>query len=55
MRTFIIQVEEEREVEDLAAKIENRVYVLQGVKDVTVQELPEQDKLQIEQGAQYGY
>lgn len=55
MRTFIIQVEEEREVDDLAAKIENRVYVLQGVKDVTVQELPEQDKLHIEQGAQYGY
>lgn len=55
MRTFIIQVEEEREVEDLAAKIENRVYVLQGVKDVTVQELPEQANGEIETGAQYGY
>lgn len=55
MRTFIIQVEEEREVDDLASKIENRVYVLQGVKDVTVQELPEQGSGEIDAGAQYGY
>lgn len=55
MRTFIIQVEEEKHVDELASKIENRVYVLQGVKDVTVEELPRQSNGEIERGQIYGW
>lgn len=43
MRTFLITVQTEKELPELVDTIANRIYVIDGVKDVGVEELAEYD------------
>ena len=52
MRTFIVTVETEKELKDLCDFIAQRVYNIDGVKDIEVVELLDEVK---EPGSQYGY
>ena len=52
-RTFIVTVQTEKEIKDLVDFIAGRVYTLDGVKDVEVVELIDNEKA--DKGIQYGY
>jgi hypothetical protein len=53
MRTFIVTVQTEKDIKELVDLIANRVYTLDGVKDVEVVELIDNEKA--DKGIQYGY